>query len=84
MAVTPATKRLADAAESERSRDLTPVPPRQTGVDRFDEAIVVTRTRAWIGLAAALAMVVVVVVWALTAQVESTVHALAWPWPPEP
>lgn len=75
MAVTGDPKRLVDEAESERSRNLTPSPPRQSGIDRFDEAIVVTRTRAWIGLAAALAMVAVVVAWASLAQVDETVES---------
>jgi biotin carboxyl carrier protein len=56
-------------------RQLAPQPPRQAGVDRFDDAIVVTRTRAWIGLAACLALVVGVVVWATTTTVETTVKA---------
>ena len=53
---------------------LAPPAPRQAGVDRFDEAIVVTRTRAWIGLAACLALVAGVVVWATTATVDRTVE----------
>ena len=56
-------------------RQLAPQPPRQAGVDRFDDAIVVTRTRAWIGLAACLALVVGVVVWATTTTVDTTVKA---------
>lgn len=55
------------------SRPLVPPAPRQAGVDRFDEAIVVTRTRAWIGLAALVALVIGVVVWATTATVDRTV-----------
>jgi hypothetical protein len=53
---------------------LAPPAPRQAGVDRFDEAIVVTRTRAWIGLAACLALVAGVVVWATTTTVDRTVE----------
>jgi hypothetical protein len=56
-------------------RRLAPQPPRQAGVDRFDDAIVVTRTRAWIGLAACLALVAGVVVWATTTTVDTTVKA---------
>jgi multidrug efflux pump subunit AcrA (membrane-fusion protein) len=52
---------------------LVPERPRQTDVDRFDDAIVVTRTRAWIGLTACLVLVVGVVVWATTASVATTV-----------
>lgn len=54
------------------SRRLAPPPTRQAGVDRFDEAIVVTRTRAWIGLAACLALVLGVIVWATITQVDRT------------
>lgn len=75
MAETGDPKRLVDAAESERSRNLAPSPPRQSGIDRFDEAIVVTRTRAWIGLLAALAMVAGVIVWASLARVDQTVES---------
>lgn len=53
--------------------DLAPRPPRRAGVERFDDAILVTRTRAWVGLAAALAMVVGVVVWATTTTVNQTI-----------
>jgi biotin carboxyl carrier protein len=59
--------------EPEEARSLVPAPPRQAGVDRFDDAIVVTRTRAWIGLAACLALVAGVVVWAAAATVSKTV-----------
>jgi biotin carboxyl carrier protein len=59
--------------EPEQARSLVPAPPRQAGVDRFDDAIVVTRTRAWIGLAACLALVAGVVVWAAAATVSKTV-----------
>lgn len=52
---------------------LAPAAPRQAGVDRFDEAIVVTRTRAWIGLVACLALVAGVVIWATTTTVDQTV-----------
>jgi multidrug efflux pump subunit AcrA (membrane-fusion protein) len=46
---------------------------RQAGVERFDDAIVVTRTRAWIGLVACLALVVGVIVWATITRVDTTV-----------
>lgn len=55
------------------SRSLVPEPPRQAGVDRFDDAIVVTRARAWIGLAACLVLLAGVVIWAATAIVNRTV-----------
>lgn len=54
---------------------LAPEPPRQAGVERFDEAIVVTRARAWVGLVACLILVVGLIVWAATATVESTIES---------
>jgi multidrug efflux pump subunit AcrA (membrane-fusion protein) len=59
--------------ESETRPRLAPQAPRQAGVERFDDAIVVTRTRAWIGLVACLALVVGVIVWATTTRVDTTV-----------
>lgn len=59
----------------ESARGLIPERPRQAGAERFDDAIVVTRTRAWIGLAACLALVVGVVVWATTTSVDTTIKA---------
>jgi hypothetical protein len=56
-----------------RPRRLAPQPPRQAGVDRFDDAIVVTRTRAWIGLAACLLLVVGIIVWSTTTTVDTTI-----------
>ena len=53
---------------------LAPRAPRQSGSDRFDDAIVVTRTRAWIGLACCLALIAGVVVWAVTTEVGVTVN----------
>ena len=52
---------------------LEPRPPRQGSGDRFDDAIVVTRTRAWIGLACCLALILGIVVWATTTKVGVTV-----------
>jgi hypothetical protein len=64
------------ATEHEESaRGLIPERPRQAGAERFDDAIVVTRTRAWIGLAACLALVVGVVLWATTTSVDTTIKA---------
>ena len=61
------------AGQQAPERELAPRPPRQAGVERFDDAIAVTRARAWIGLAACLALVIGVVVWAATATVNRTV-----------
>lgn len=63
--------------QKESARGLIPGRPRQSGAERFDDAIVVTRTRAWIGLAACLALVVGVIVWATTASVDTTIKAPA-------
>jgi multidrug efflux pump subunit AcrA (membrane-fusion protein) len=52
---------------------MEPRPLRQGGSDRFDEAIVVTRTRAWIGLACCLALILGIVGWAATTEVGVTV-----------
>lgn len=52
---------------------LVPRAPRQSGSDRFDDAIVVTRTRAWIGLACCLALIGGIVAWAVTTKVGVTV-----------
>lgn len=62
-------------SETERGDRLAPDPPRQAGVERFDEAIVVTRTRAWIGLVACLVLVVGLVAWAVTANVDTTIDS---------
>lgn len=75
LAMTPVTPPPAEATERRSRRDLEPVPPRQAGIDRFDEAVVVTRTRAWIGLTAGLAMVVAVIVWASLAEIYKTIPA---------
>ncbi|HWC39607.1 MAG TPA: HlyD family efflux transporter periplasmic adaptor subunit [Acidimicrobiales bacterium] len=58
---------------SQTRRRLAPDAPRQAGVERFDDAILVTRTRAWLGLVACLALVVGVIVWATTTRVDTTV-----------
>ena len=63
--------------QREPAPGLIPGRPRQAGTDRFDDAIVVTHTRAWIGLAACLALVVGVVVWATTTSVDTTIKAPA-------
>ena len=54
---------------------LAPQAPRQSGSDRFDQAIEVTRTRAWIGLGSCLVLVAGIVAWAATARVGVTVKA---------
>lgn len=54
-------------------RSLVPAQPRQAGVERFDDAIQVTRARAWIGLAACLVLVLGVVTWAMVATINRTV-----------
>ena len=56
---------------------LAPTPPRESGGDRFDDAIVVTRTRAWIGLASCLVLILGVIVWAVTTEVGVTVKGPA-------
>jgi hypothetical protein len=61
--------------QEEPGSSLVPAPPRQAGVERFDDAIVVTRARAWIGLAACLALVLGVVVWSMVATINRTVTA---------
>ena len=64
----------ADGQEREGpDRSLVPAAPRQAGVERFDDAIVVTRARAWIGLVACLVLVAGVVVWAMVANINRTV-----------
>jgi multidrug efflux pump subunit AcrA (membrane-fusion protein) len=70
------TDEVAERERPESSvarRRLAPEAPRQAGVERFDDAIVVTRTRAWIGLVACLALVVGVIVWATITRVDTTV-----------
>ena len=71
--MTAPTSQTPGTQPEEPPRSLVPEPPRQAGVDRFDDAIVVTRTRAWIGLAACLALLIGVIVWATTATVNHTV-----------
>jgi biotin carboxyl carrier protein len=56
-------------------QSLLPPAPRHAGSDRFDGAIEVTRTRAWIGLVCCLLLVLGVVVWAVTAKVGVTVKS---------
>jgi multidrug efflux pump subunit AcrA (membrane-fusion protein) len=76
MAATHTATDEPDVEAADRAgRQLAPPPTRQAGVDRFDEAIVVTRTRAWIGLAACLALVLGVVAWAIVTKVDRTVKA---------
>jgi multidrug efflux pump subunit AcrA (membrane-fusion protein) len=54
---------------------LVPRAQRSSGSDRFDDAIVVTRSRAWIGLACCLALILGIVAWAVTTEVGVTVDA---------
>jgi multidrug efflux pump subunit AcrA (membrane-fusion protein) len=66
-----------DAAEQQAppsDSTLVPRAPRQSGSDRFDDAIAVTRTRAWIGLACCLALIGGIVAWAVTTKVGVTVN----------
>src|SRR4029077_520973 len=69
----PAADHEPEAAPPSSGPTLEPRTPRQGGGDRFDDAIVVTRTRAWIGLACCLALILGVVVWATTTKVGVTV-----------
>jgi hypothetical protein len=71
---TPAVEHEAVTAPSSSGSTLDPLPPRQAGSDRFDEAIVVTRTRAWIGLGCGLVLILGIVVWAVTTKVGVTVE----------
>ena len=43
--------------DPQTQQSVVPPPPRHTGSDRFDDAIEVTRTRAWIGLVCCLLLV---------------------------
>src|SRR6476646_8097084 len=61
------------APPSSSGPSMEPRPSRQGGSDRFDEAIVVTRTRAWIGLACCLGLILGIVGWAVTTKVGVTV-----------
>jgi len=71
----PAADHDAESQPSPPSQStLVPRPPRPSGSDRFDDAIVVTRTRAWIGLACCLALIGGVVAWAVTTTVGVTVE----------
>jgi biotin carboxyl carrier protein len=62
------------ASADASSPPLLPAKRRQAGTDRFDAAIVVTRTRAWIGLSACLVLVVAILVWSVVANVGVTVE----------
>jgi multidrug efflux pump subunit AcrA (membrane-fusion protein) len=53
---------------------LVPRAPRASGSDRFDDAIVVTRTRAWIGLVCCLGLIGGIVAWAIFTTVGVTVE----------
>lgn len=55
------------------SQDLAPRPGHRRRADGFDDAIVVTRVHAWLGLTAALLLVAGVVVWATTTEVNQTI-----------
>src|SRR3989442_3984778 len=68
----PAVQSDTSPAPEERG-PLVPRPPRRTGSDRFDQAIAVTRTRAWIGLGCCLLLILGIVVWAATTEVGVTV-----------
>jgi biotin carboxyl carrier protein len=62
-----------ETAPPSAASTLEPRPPRQAGSDRFDEAIVVTRTRAWIGLGCGVVLILGIVAWAVTTKVGVTV-----------
>jgi biotin carboxyl carrier protein len=64
---------VSPPAAPAKSASLVPPARRHAGSERFDEAIVVTRTRAWIGLAACLVLVAGMLVWSVTAEVGVTV-----------
>lgn len=53
--------------------NLIPEPTSSSAVATVDQAVVITRPRAWIGLAACLALLVGVVVWAAVARVGKTI-----------
>jgi len=70
----PAADHEPEAAQaSSPEPGLEPRPPREGSGDRFDDAIVVTRTRAWIGLVCGLALILGIVSWAITTKVGVTV-----------
>lgn len=74
MSMPPSQAQGSPAAGRERpGRSLVPRRPRRAGVERFDDAIVVTRAQAWIGLLACLGLLGAVVVWACAATVNRTV-----------
>ena len=68
----PATERESDDAP-DAGRSFLPPPPDRASSERFDQAIVVTRARAWIGLLTCLVLVAGVIVWAVTAKVGVTI-----------
>lgn len=70
---TPPSDAPAEARQQAPARSLVPPASRAAGVERFDDAIVVTRARAWIGLGACLALLAGVVLWAAVATVNRTV-----------
>jgi len=61
------------AAPSSSNPGMEPRPPREGTSDRFDDAIVVTRTRAWIGLVCCLALILGIVGWSVITKVGVTV-----------
>ncbi|MBV8160538.1 MAG: HlyD family efflux transporter periplasmic adaptor subunit [Acidimicrobiia bacterium] len=72
----PATEReSAPPPASGGARPFLPPVPHRASSERFDQAIVVTRTRAWVGLVACLVLVAGVAVWAVTTKVGVTVKA---------
>ncbi len=71
------TQNSTNRVDDPKSSQLVPPRPARAGVDRVDDMIVVTRARAWIGLAIVVLLVAGLVVWALFAQVRITETAKA-------
>src|SRR4051794_31427622 len=71
----PTATDVHDGGETSSVPDMAPPASQQAGIDRFDEPIVVTRTYAWIGLAACLALALGVIVWSAVATVAETIDS---------
>lgn len=54
---------------------LIPEPTSSSAVEAVDQAVVITRARAWIGLSACLVLLAGVVIWAAVASVGKTITA---------
>lgn len=64
---------MSEIQESEGNIQLAPDLPPQSGVERFDDAIVVAHARVWVGMVGLLVAVAGLVVWAFVAQVPNKV-----------